>query len=196
VLGVLMPDESEVRGLLALMLLSHSRRDARVDERGDMVLLEDQDRSLWRCDELEEGLALAAPAGDQGEYGLQAAIAAEHARARRADATDWSRIALLYERLAAVNRSAVVELNRAVAVAMAEGPQSGLRLLDRLDARGELHDYHLLHSARAGLLGRLERDAEAAAAYARALELATNPVERRFLERRLAAHANRAADQR
>jgi RNA polymerase sigma-70 factor (ECF subfamily) len=196
VLGVLMPDESEVRGLLALMLLSHSRRDARVDERGDMVLLEDQDRSLWRCDELEEGLALAAPAGDQGEYGLQAAIAAEHARARRADATDWSRIALLYERLAAVNRSAVVELNRAVAVAMAEGPQSGLRLLDRLDARGELHDYHLLHSARAGLLGRLGRDAEAAAAYARALELATNPVERRFLERRLAAHANRAADQR
>jgi RNA polymerase sigma-70 factor, ECF subfamily len=196
VLGALMPDEPEVRGLLALMLLSHSRRDARVDERGDMVLLEDQDRSLWRRDELEQGLALAARAGDQGQYGLQAAIAAEHARAARADATDWARIARLYERLAAVNRSAVVELNRAVAVAMAEGPQSGLRLLDRLDAGGELHDYHLLHSARAGLLGRLGRDVEAAAAYARALELATNPVERRFLERRLAAHANRAADQR
>jgi RNA polymerase sigma-70 factor, ECF subfamily len=196
VLAVLMPDDPEVLGLLALMLLSHSRRDARVDERGDMVLLEDQDRSLWRRDEVEQGLALAARAGGQGEYGLQAAIAAEHARAPRADATDWARIALLYERLATVNRSAVVELNRAVAVAMAEGPQSGLRLLDRLEAGGELHDYHLFHSARAGLLGRLGRDAEAAAAYARALERATNPVEQRFLERRLAAHANRAADQR
>ena len=196
VLGTLMPDEPEVRGLLALMLLSHSRRDARVDEHGDMVLLEDQDRSLWRRDELEEGLALAAQAGDHGEYGLQAAIAAEHARAKRAEDTDWARIAGLYERLAAVKRSAVVELNRAVAVAMAEGPQSGLPLLDELEVGGELHDYHLLHSARAGLLGRLGRDAEAATAYARALELATNPVERRFLEKRLAAHAKRAADQR
>jgi RNA polymerase sigma-70 factor (ECF subfamily) len=196
VLGALMPDEPEARGLLALMLLSHARRDARVDEHGDMVLLEDQDRSLWRRDELEEGLALAGQAGEHGEYGLQAAIAAEHARARRADATDWRRIALLYERLAALSRSAVVELNRAVAVAMADGPESGLRLLDELDARGELADYHLLHSARAGLLARLGRDAEAATAYAHALELATNPVERRFLERQLAAHADRAADQR
>jgi RNA polymerase sigma-70 factor, ECF subfamily len=196
VLRALMPDEPEVRGLLALMLLSHCRRDARVDEHGDMVLLEEQDRALWRCDELEQGLVLAAQAGDGGEYGLQAAIAAEHARATRADATDWPRIALLYERLADLSRSAVVELNRAVAVAMAEGPESGLRLLDELDARGELADYHLLHSARAGLLARLGRDHEAAAAYARALELATNPVERRFLERRLAAHADRAADQR
>ncbi len=196
VLGALMPDEPEVRGLLALMILSHSRRDARVDEHGDMVLLDDQDRSLWRRDELEEGLALASQAGEHGEYGLQAAIAAEHARARRADATDWPRIALLYERLAALSRSAVVELNRAVAVAMADGPESGLRLLDELDARGELADYHLLHSARAGLLARLGRDAEAATAYAHALELATNPVERRFLERQLAAHADRAADQR
>jgi RNA polymerase sigma-70 factor, ECF subfamily len=196
VLGALMPDEPELRGLLALMLLSHSRRDARVDEHGDMVLLEDQDRSLWRRDELEEGLVLASQAGERGEYGLQAAIAAEHARARRADATDWRRIALLYERLAALSRSAVVELNRAVAVAMADGPESGLRLFDELDARGELADYHLLHSARAGLLARLGRDAEAATAYARALELATNPVERRFLERQLAAHADRAADER
>ncbi len=196
VLRGLMPDDPEVRGLLALMLLSHSRRDARVDKHGDMVLLEDQDRSLWRRDELEQGLALLAQAGQHGEYGLQAAIAAEHARAKRADDTDWARIALLYERLAAIKRSAVVELNRAVAVAMAEGPQSGLPLLDELEAGGELHDYHLLHSARAGLLGRLGRDAEAAAAYARALELATNPVERRFLEARLAAHAKRAADQR
>jgi RNA polymerase sigma-70 factor, ECF subfamily len=196
VLGALMPDEPEVRGLLALMILSHSRRDARVDQHGDMVLLEDQDRSRWRREELEQGLALAAQAGEQGEYGLQAAIAAEHARARRADATDWRRIALLYGRLAELNRSAVVELNRAVAVAMADGPGSGLRLLDELDARGELADYHLLHSARAGLLARLGRDAEAATAYAHALQLATNPVERRFLERQLAAHADRAADQR
>jgi RNA polymerase sigma-70 factor, ECF subfamily len=196
VLGALMPDEPEVRGLLALMLLSHSRRDARLDEHGDMVLLEDQDRSLWRRDELEQGLVLAGQAGESGEYGLQAAIAAEHARARRADATDWRRIALLYGRLAELNPSAVVELNRAVAVAMADGPGSGLRLLDELDAGGELAGYHLLHSARAGLLARLGRDAEAATAYARALELATNPVERRFLERQLAAHADRAADQR
>jgi RNA polymerase sigma-70 factor (ECF subfamily) len=195
VLGGLMSDEPEVRGLLALMLLSHSRRDARVDEHGDMVLLEDQDRSLWRRDELEQGLALAAQAGERGEYGLQAAIAAEHARAPQGDATDWASIALLYERLAELSRSAVVELNRAVAVAMAEGPESGLRLLDDLDARGELADYHLFHSARAGLLARLGRDAEAATAYGRALELATNPVERRFLERRLAAHADRVSDQ-
>jgi RNA polymerase sigma-70 factor, ECF subfamily len=196
VLGVLMPDEPEVRGLLALMLLSHSRRDARVDEHGEMVLLEDQDRSLWRRDEIEQGMALAAQAGDGGEYGLQAAIAAEHARAPRADATDWARIAVLYERLAARGASAVVKLNRAVAVAMAEGPERGLRLLDELDAGAELADYHLFHSARAGLLARLGRDAEAAAAYARALELATNPVERRFLARRLAAHADRAEHQR
>jgi RNA polymerase sigma-70 factor (ECF subfamily) len=196
VLVELMPDEPEPRGLLALMLLSHSRRDARVDEHGDMVLLEDQDRSLWHRDGLEQGLALATPPNDgQGEYGLQAAIAAEHARADRADDTDWVRIASLYESLTAVNRSAVVELNRAVAVAMAEGPARGLRLLDELDASGRLGDYHLFHSARAGLLGRLGRDPEAAVAYARALELATNPVERRFLERRLAAHAKRATGQ-
>ena len=161
-----------------------------------MVLLEDQDRSLWHRDELEEGLALAGRSGDgAGEYALQAAIAAEHARATRPDDTDWARIAALYERLTAVNRSAVVELNRAVAVAMAEGPARGLLLLDELDASGRLDDYHLLHSARAGLLRRLGRDPEAAVAYARALELATNPVERRFLERRLAAHAKRATDQ-
>jgi RNA polymerase sigma-70 factor, ECF subfamily len=196
VLVELMPDEPEPRGLLALMLLSHSRRDARVDEHGDMVLLEDQDRSLWHGDGLEEGLALATPTDDgQGEYALQAAIAAEHARAGRADDTDWVRIASLYDRLTAVNRSDVVELNRAVAVAMAEGPARGLRLLDELDASGRLGDYHLFHSARAGLLGRLGREPEAAVAYARALELATNPVERRFLVRRLAAHAKRATRQ-
>jgi RNA polymerase sigma-70 factor, ECF subfamily len=178
------------------MLLSHSRRDARVDDNGDLVLLEDQDRSLWHRDELEQGLLLAARADDRrGEYGLQAAIAATHARATRADETDWARIASLYESLSAVNRSAVVELNRAVAVAMAEGPAHGLRLLDELEESGRLGDYHLFHSARGGLLGRIGRHPEAAVAYGRALELATNPVERRFLERRLAAHAKRATDQ-
>ena len=196
VLLELMPDEPEARGLLALMLLSHARRDARVDDHGELVLLDDQDRSLWHRDELEQGLSLAAEADDRlGEYGLQAAIAAEHARAPRADDTDWRRIASLYERLTAVNRSAVVELNRAVAVAMAEGPAHGLQLIDQLEASGRLEDYHLLHSARAALLGRLGRDPEAAVAYGRALELATNPVERRFLERRLAAHSKRAAEQ-
>ena len=196
VLLELMPDEPEARGLLALMLLSNARRDARVDDHGELVLLEDQDRSLWHRDELEQGLALAVGADDRrGEYGLQAAIAAEHARAPRANDTDWRRIASLYERLTAVNRSAVVELNRAVAVAMAEGPARGLQLLDQLEVSGRLEDYHLLHSARAALLGRLGRDPEAAAAYGRALELATNPVERRFLERRLAAHSKRAAEQ-
>ena len=196
VLLELMPDEPEARGLLALMLLSHARRDARVDDHGELVLLDDQDRSLWHRDELEQGLSLAAEADDRlGEYGLQAAIAAEHARAPRADDTDWRRIASLYERLTAVNRSAVVELNRAVAVAMAEGPAHGLQLIDQLEASGRLEDYHLLHSARAALLGRLGRDPEAAVAYGRALELATNPVERRFLERRLAAHSKRAAEE-
>ena len=196
VLLELMPAEPEARGLLALMLLSNARRDARVDDHGELVLLEDQDRSLWHRDELEQGLALAVGADDRrGEYGLQAAIAAEHARAPRANDTDWRRIASLYERLTAVNRSAVVELNRAVAVAMAEGPARGLQLLDQLEVSGRLEDYHLLHSARAALLGRLGRDPEAAVAYGRALELATNPVERRFLERRLAAHSKRAAEQ-
>jgi RNA polymerase sigma-70 factor (ECF subfamily) len=183
VLAGLMPGEPETTGLLALMVLHHSRRDARLDAGGDMVLLEDQDRSLWRADELKEGLALAERAGDRTPYAIQAAIAAEHARAATAGATDWSRIAGLYARLEEATPSAVVTLNRAVAVAMADGPADGLRILDALAERGELDDYHLLHSARAGLLRRLGRDGDAAAAYTRALELATNPVERRFLER-------------
>jgi RNA polymerase sigma-70 factor, ECF subfamily len=191
VLAGLMPAESEALGLLALMLLHHSRRDARLDASGDMVLLEDQDRSLWRRDELEEGLALAARAGEQAPYAIQAAIAAEHARAARADETNWPRIVRLYDRLEEAAPSAVVTLNRAVAVAMAEGPQPGLEILDGLVEQGELEDYRLLHSARADLLRRLGREDEAAAAYARALELATNPVERRFLGRRLAAHPDR-----
>ena len=193
VLTALMPAEIEALGLLALMLLHHSRRDARVDAQGDMVLLEDQDRSLWRREEIEEGLELATRAGEEGTYAIQAQVAAEHARAATADATDWVRIAALYARLERVAPSSVVTLNRAVAVALADGPADGLRIVDELAARGELDDYHLLHSARADLLRRLGRDGEAAAAYARALELTTNPVERRFLERRLAAYPHAAA---
>ena len=192
VLADLMPGETETLGLLGLMLLHHSRRDARVDARGDMVLLDDQDRSLWHREEVEEGLGLAARAGVGAPYAIQAAIAAEHARAATADATDWRRIASLYERLEEAAPSAVVTLNRAVAVAMAGGPAAGLRVLDELAERGELDDYQHLHSARGGLLRRLGRDDEATVAYARALELATNPVERRFLERRLAPDAHGA----
>jgi RNA polymerase sigma-70 factor (ECF subfamily) len=180
-LGELMPDEREARGLLALMLLHHSRRDARVDERGELVLLEEQDRSRWHAGEIAEGAELAAAAGIDGPFGLQAAIAAEHV----ADETDWARVAALYERLAAFERSPVVELNRAVAVAMAEGPEAGLELIEPLEG-GRLEDYHLLHATRADFLRRLGRDDEAAAAYRRARELAANPTERAFLERRLA----------
>jgi RNA polymerase sigma-70 factor, ECF subfamily len=182
-LGALMPDESEVRGLLALMLLHHSRRDARVDPEGRLVLLENQDRSLWHRDEIEEGVALAraATAGGAGPYALQARIAAEHAGER----TDWRRIVTLYSLLSQADPSPVIELNRAVAVAMAEGPERGLELIDALeDAR--LERYHLLHAARADLLRRLERRDEAAQAYRRASELTENPAERAFLEGRLA----------
>ena len=179
---LLMPDEGEVRGLLALMLLHHSRRDARVDERGELVLLEDQDRSLWHRDEIAEGVALArAPAlAGVGPYGVQARIAAEHTGER----TDWNRIAALYALLARADPSPVVELNRAVAVAMAEGPARGLELIAELEG-GMLDRYHLLHAARADLLRRLDRRAEAAEAYRRARELTENPAERAFLNRRL-----------
>jgi RNA polymerase sigma-70 factor (ECF subfamily) len=185
VLVALMPDESDAIGLLALMLLHHSRRDARVDERGEMVLLDDQDRSRWRRDEIAEGVALARRAGLAGPYGIQAAIAAEHARAATAADVDWRAIAFLYDRLAAASPSPVVELNRAVAVAMAYGPARGLELVDGLSSSDELAEYHLLHATRADLLRRLGRRGEAAAAYRRARDLAANPVERGFLERRL-----------
>ena len=191
VLAELMPDQPEALGLLTLMLLHHSRRDARVDASGELVLLEDQDRSRWDHDMIDEGLALLDRVNGLhalGPYQLQASIAAVHARAPRPEDTDWPQIATLYDALAAAAPSPVVELNRAVAVAMADGPDRGMRTLEPL---GEALDgYHLFHSARADLLRRLDRFDEAAAAYGRALELATNPQERRFLERRLAdAHA-------
>jgi RNA polymerase sigma-70 factor, ECF subfamily len=186
VLVELMPDEAEARGLLALMLLHNSRRLARVDEDGRLVLLEDQDRSLWDRGQIAEGLELTERAGLRGPYGVQAAIAAEHARAALPGDTRWDLIAALYGRLAAMQPSPVVELNRAAAVAMAEGPARGLELMDRLAAEGDLDRYHLLHSARADLLRRLGRAEEAGSAYRAALELTSNPVERSFLERRLA----------
>jgi RNA polymerase sigma-70 factor, ECF subfamily len=179
-LRTLMPDEGEVRGLLALMLLHHSRRDARVDECGELVLLEDQDRSLWHAEEIEEGAALVSASRWHGPYTLQAAIAAQHASPH----TDWSRVAELYGQLAELAPSPVIELNRAVAVAMANGPAAGLAEIDLLED-GRLGGYHLFHAARADLLRRLGRDEEAVAAYRRARELTANPIERSFLERRL-----------
>ena len=177
VLVELMPQRPEPRGLLALMLVHHARRDARVDPDGRLVLLADQDRLLWHLDEIEEGRALAAAAAAD-RYGLQAAIALQHV----APATDWHRIATLYTSLAAIEQNPVVELNRAVAIAMADGPERGLALMDTIDG---LDAYHLLHSARADLLRRLGRADESRAAYRRALDLAANPVERDFLARRL-----------
>jgi RNA polymerase sigma-70 factor (ECF subfamily) len=188
VLLELMPDEAEVRGLLALMLLTNARRDARTGPDGEMVLLSEQDRTRWRGDELAEGLALverALRASRAGPYTLQAAIAAEHARPARAEDTSWRRIAVLYEALHALEPSPVVALNRAVAVAFARGPAAGLELVDGLVSEGRLDRYHLLHTTRADLLARLGRESEAAAAYRRALELASNPVERAFIESRV-----------
>ena len=182
VLRGLMPDEPEVAGLLALMLLHDSRRDVRTGPAGELVLLEDQDRSLWDRGQIDEGIALVRRL-PPGPYVLQAAIAAEHARAPTPGETDWHRIADLYNALARAAPSPVVELNRAVAVALAEGEERGLELMEPLDE--QLGRYHLFHAARADLLRRLGRDADAERAYARALELAEQPVERAFLERRL-----------
>jgi RNA polymerase sigma-70 factor (ECF subfamily) len=181
--------EPESAGLLALMLLHESRRVARSSPTGELVLLADQDRSLWNRAYIAEGLELAARAMSSrrlGPYALQAAIAAVHAGAKDASATDWDRIVRLYELLARVEPSPVVELNRAVAVAMREGPGVGLSLIDAILARGDLTDYHLAHSARADLCRRLGRISEARESYKRALALNRQAPERRFLERRLA----------
>jgi RNA polymerase sigma-70 factor (ECF subfamily) len=182
VLALLMPDEPEALGLVALMLLHDARREARLDEAGELVLLEDQDRSLWDEARVEEGrrvLDRALPLRRPGPYQLQAAIASLHLEPQ----TDWTQIAALYERLVCFTPSPVVELNRAVAVAMADGPQEGLELIDRI---GGLDEYRHLHSARADLLRRLGRGDEAAEEYGRAIALAAQPAERAFLERRLA----------
>jgi RNA polymerase sigma-70 factor (ECF subfamily) len=190
----LMPDEAEARGLLALLLLQDGRRLARTGANGDLVALEDQDRHLWDRHAIDEGLATLAGAQHlrgEGPYQLQAAIAACHVTAERAADTDWTEIARLYLRLAALTRSPVVELNRAVALAMAHGPAVGLELIDGLEATGALADYYLLPATRADLLRRLGRRTEAAAAYRRALVLTSNEAERRYLERRRAEMLDR-----
>jgi RNA polymerase sigma-70 factor (ECF subfamily) len=188
VLCRLMSRDAETQALLALLLLHDSRRKARASAEGELILLEDQDRSLWHADQIREGTALlesALRAGAAGPYALQASIAALHANAKTAAQTDWPQIAALYTALLKLNPSPVIEVNRAVAVAMARTPQDGLALLDDLAAREELADFHLLPAARADLLRRLGKCDAAADAYRRALALATNDVERRFLRRRV-----------
>ena len=179
------PAPGEVTGLLALMLLHDSRRAARLDEAGDLVVLEEQDRSRWNQELIAEALLLVEEAlrSDPGAFALQAAIAAEHCKAARAEDTNWAKIVGLYDLLQRLWPSPIISLNRAVAIAMASGPEPALRLIDSL--AGELEDYHLLHAARADLLRRVGSKAEAARSYERALALVTNDSERRFLERRL-----------
>ena len=181
--------EPEAMGLLALMLLQESRRAARTSRSGELVLLSDQDRSLWNRDQISEGSALVSRSlASQrfGPYTLRAAIAAVHADAVSADATDWDEIAGLYDVLLRIEPTPVVELNRAVAIAMRDGPAEGLALIEAILARGDLKDYHLAHAARADLCRRLGRTAQARVSYKRALALARQSPERRFLERRLA----------
>jgi RNA polymerase sigma-70 factor (ECF subfamily) len=189
VLVHLMPDEPEAQGLLALMLLHDARRSTRVDDAGELVTLEHQDRARWDAGEIAEGLGLLEVALRRrrpGAYQIQAAIAACHATAADAADTDWAQIAALYGRLVRLVPSPVVELNRAVAVGMAEGPAAGLELVEALEASGALVGYHLLPATRADLLRRLDRCAEAAIAYREALESAATDTERRYLGRRLA----------
>jgi RNA polymerase sigma-70 factor (ECF subfamily) len=185
----LLPGQPENLGLLALMLLHDSRRDARINADGELVPLEEQDRSTWHRDQIEEGLRLverALQSGRPGPYQLQAAIAAVHAEAQSAAQTDWKQIAAIYQALLRRNGSPVVALNHAVAVAMSEGIEAGLALLDRLGSSGELNSYHLYHAARADLLRRVGSRDAALEAYDRALALTTNAVERRYLRRRVA----------
>jgi RNA polymerase sigma-70 factor (ECF subfamily) len=186
-LNELLPGQAEVRGLLALMLLHDARREARRSGEGDLILLEEQDRRLWDAAKIGEGLALAASAlrASPGSYSVQAAIAAVHAQAASAGETDWTQIAALYSVLLRMNPSPVIELNRAVAVAMSEGCEAGLRLLDEIEGRGDLRGYYLLPAARADMLRRLGRFGSAAEAYREALTLAAGDAERRFLQRRI-----------
>jgi RNA polymerase sigma-70 factor (ECF subfamily) len=188
ILVALMPDEAEPRGLLAMMLLHDARRDARIDERGELVLLEEQDRTRWDRVQIAEGLAhseAAIGSDAHGPYAIQSAIAAVHSRAKSADVTDWRAIANLYARLSALRPSPVIELNRAVAIAMADGPAAGLELVDAIAAGGDLRDYYLMWSAHADLLRRLGRWSEAAESYRAALARVGSAPERRFLRRRL-----------
>ncbi|HVN34760.1 MAG TPA: RNA polymerase sigma factor [Casimicrobiaceae bacterium] len=190
-LGRLLVDllpEPEAIGLLALMLLHESRRTARATASGELILLAEQDRTLWNRDQIREGSALVTRALAQrqaGPYALQAAIAAVHAEAPTAAATDWDEIVGLYDALLGADPSPVIELNRAVAVAMRDGPAAGLAIVDAILARGELRDYHLAHAARADLCRRLGKTADARASYRRAIELARQGPERRFLEQRV-----------
>lgn len=189
----LMPNESENLGLLALMLLHDSRRDARVNGAGELVPLEEQDRSVWHAEQIEEGLQLVEKSlrmGRVGPYQLQAAIAAVHDQAKTAEQTDWNQIAALYEVLSRTTDSPVIALNRAVAVAMSRGFETGLELIQQIATSGNLDSYYLYHAARADLLRRLRRNEEALAAYKRALSLSANAVERRYLSRRMAELSN------
>jgi RNA polymerase sigma-70 factor (ECF subfamily) len=184
-----MPDEPEALGLLALMVLHDARLAARVDDAGDLVTLEDQDRTVWDSGAIAEACATLDAAlrlGRPGPYQLLAAIAALHATSPTPEATQWAEIAVLYERLIQMVPTPVVALNRAVAVAMADGPEAGLRLVEQLEEGGELAGYHLLPATRADLLRRLGRNDKAAAAYRQALQLAPTESERRYLARRIA----------
>lgn len=177
----------DVSGLLALMLLHDSRREAREDESGEIVLLEAQERSRWNQGQIAEALPLVDEAvqGNPGPYGLQAAIAAEHCKATKAEETDWQQIVSLYGRLESIDPSPVISLNRAAAIAMADGPNAALSILDTLSDTGDLEHYHLFHAARADLLRRIGAQSEAAKSYSRAIELVTNERERIYLQRRL-----------
>jgi RNA polymerase sigma-70 factor, ECF subfamily len=194
ILVALMPTEPEPRGLLAMMLLHDARREARIDERGEIVLLEEQDRARWDRAQIVEGLGhseAAINADANGPYAIQSAIAAVHSRSKSAAETDWRAIAELYRRLNAIRPSPVIELNRAVAVAMAEGPAVGLELIDVIAASGELRDYYLMWAARADLLRRLGRWEEAAESYRAALARVGSAPERRFIRRRIEEMAGR-----
>ncbi len=199
VLCGLLAQQPEAQALLGLMLLHDSRRDARVSAEGELVLLEEQDRNLWHAEQIREGTKIVESAlrrGAAGAYAVQASIAALHANAKTARDTDWAQIAALYDVLLRSNASPVIEVNRAVAVAMSRSVEEGLALLDELEKRPQLEEFHLLPAARADLLRRLGRMAEAAQAYRRALTLATNDIEQRFLRRRLGEIDNLDGQQR